>query len=172
MPIQPIQISPEPDPNYAPVEVFTRLRNLAFQTPPEELGLAQCEEYPVVWGAMMELGYPEAVATLICFADGTTSLVFSNGGGMVGGGQHTTVADAARSFVVSAESFVERINRTDVAPLPLPGKARFYIFTYEGVFTLDADVVELEKEGHLLTPLYFSGQEVIAQLRRIQEQKS
>ena len=56
--------------------------------------------------------------------------------------------------------------------LPLPGKARFYIFTFEGVFTLEADVVALEQEGHPLTPLYFSGQEVIAQLRRIQEQKS
>ena len=51
MPIQFTQIPPEPDPNYAPVEVFTRLRNLVFQTLPEKLGLAQSAEYPVVCGA-------------------------------------------------------------------------------------------------------------------------
>ena len=172
MPIKPIQTTPEPDPNYVPVEVFTHLRNLVFQTPPETLGLARSEEYPLVWGAVMELGYVEAVATLISFADGTTSLVFSNGGGMIGGGQHNAVAEASRAFVTSAELYVEQMDPAEFAPLPAPGRVRFYILTFEGVFTADADVVELEKEIHPLSPLYFSGQDVIAQLRLIQEQKS
>jgi len=169
----PSPITPaEPGSENAPAPVFTHLRNLVFQTPPEAFGLARSVEYPLAWGALMELGYPQTVATLISFADGTTSLVFSSGGGMVGGGQHTAVAEASRSFVESAEINLERMNRTDTNPLPEPGRARFYLLTYEGVFTSDASVIELEREDHPLTPLYFSGQAVIAELRRIQGQKS
>jgi hypothetical protein len=35
---------------------------------------------------LMETGYPEAVATLVAVADGTSSLYFSNGGGFIGVG--------------------------------------------------------------------------------------
>ena len=40
-------------------------------------------EMPVVWGVVMETGYPEAVVTLVSLGDRTTSLYFSNGGGII-----------------------------------------------------------------------------------------
>lgn len=169
MPAQPPNNPSQTDPERTPGQAFTRLRTLVFQTPPETFGLSRSVDYPLVWGALMELGYPETVASLICFADGTTGLVFSTGGGMVGGARHSAVAAAARAFVESAENHLERMGPTDINPLPLAGRARFYLLTYEGIFTTEADVLALEREEHPLTALYFSGQAVIAELRRIQE---
>lgn len=40
------------------------------------------------WGVLMETAYPDAVVTLVALADGTTSLYFSNGGGIIGAGAH------------------------------------------------------------------------------------
>lgn len=58
---------------------------------------------PAVWGILMETGYPQGIATLVSLADGTTSLYFSNGDGMIGGGQHANIAQASKAFVAAAE---------------------------------------------------------------------
>ena len=39
---------------------------------------------PDVWGVLMELGLEQGVATMVAFADGTVSLYFSGGGGIIG----------------------------------------------------------------------------------------
>jgi hypothetical protein len=65
-----------------PAETVGDLRQNALTVTPEDLGLAPTTERPDVWDVLMETGYPDAVATLVCLADGTTSMYFSNGAGV------------------------------------------------------------------------------------------
>ena len=78
--------------NYAPAEIYTELRSQALGATAQALGTKE-----QTFGVIMETGYPEAVVTLIALSDGTASLYFSNGGGVIGAGCeiHVVVAGAA-----------------------------------------------------------------------------
>ena len=69
----------------------------------------------------MDTRYPEAVMTLVALADGTTSLYFSNGGGMIGGGEHPRVAAATRRLVDVAARFLTVLSPATDFPLPPAG---------------------------------------------------
>jgi hypothetical protein len=56
------------------------LRERIFAIMPGEFGIAPGPGHERVWAVLVETGYPQAVASLITVADGTTSLYFSNGG--------------------------------------------------------------------------------------------
>lgn len=154
-----------------PAEVYNGLRNKILSLNPSDAGIQPSREMPNVWGVLMETGYPQALVTLVSLADGTTSLYFSNGGGMIGGGQHATVAQASKSFVVAAENYYQKMSLTESFPSPAIGKVKFYVLTYSGVYTIDADENELGNKKHELSPLFYYGQDVITQFRLVQEQK-
>lgn len=82
-----------------PAQVSIGLRSQVFATRPEEVGIAPGPLLPHVWGAVMEFQRPGAAVTLVSLADGTTSLYFSNGGGIIGAGGHPPVAKATRDFL-------------------------------------------------------------------------
>src|SRR5689334_9394559 len=77
-----------------PNEVFLALRGKVLGLDPAEVAITASPRLPRVWAVLMETGYPGAVATLAALADGTTSLYLSSGGGMIGAGGHTRVAEA------------------------------------------------------------------------------
>lgn len=60
---------------------------------------------PTVYAALIDMDTGRrATASLACIIDGTTSLYYSNGGGMIGiGHRHEAVKNAAISFLRSAE---------------------------------------------------------------------
>jgi hypothetical protein len=68
----------------------------------------------------METGYPEAAATLVSLADGTASIYFSSGGGVIGGGPHDTIAAAARRFVSLSKNFLPAMAATRSTRCPNP----------------------------------------------------
>jgi hypothetical protein len=167
MPSNPFKKKPKP--TAEPADVYTNLRNQVFKIKPKEVGILQTKETPNVWGVLMETGYPEAVVTLVSLADGTTSLYFGNGGGMIGGGEHTTVAQSTKSFIAAAEKYHRQMTLTESFPLPAVGRVRFYVLTFSGVLTSDVDENKLGRGKHELSPLFYSGQDVIAQFRVVQE---
>lgn len=151
-------------------EAYSGLRDQILHLRPEDAGIQPSSDMPGVWGILMETGYARAIATLVSLADGTTSLYFSNGGGMIGGGQHATVAQATRSFVAAAEHYVQHLTRAESFPLPAMGRVKFYILAYSGTYTIDSDEQQLGNRQHELSPLFYQGQHVITQLRLIQQQ--
>ncbi len=50
-------------------------------------------------------------------------------------------------------------------PLPSIGRVIFYILTFSGAYTADADENELGEGKHHLSPLFYAGQDVITQIR-------
>lgn len=167
---KPVKKSRKPRPVPQPVQVYTDLRNRLLSLVPAEVGIEPSEETPHVWGVVMETGYPQAAVTLVSLADGTTSLYFGTGGGILGGGEHAAVAEVSRSFAALSERYFASMTPTHSFPLPYVGRVRFYVMTFGNAFTAEVDEQELGENRHYLAPLFFRGQDVITQLRLIQEQ--
>ncbi len=152
-------------------EKYTKLRTYLLTANPNDIGIFKSDEIPNVWGVLMEMVYSDTVGTLVSLADGTTSLYFTNGAGIIGGGQHATVAQSTKSFIAASEKYYLKMKITDSFPLPTAGKVRFYVLTFSGIFTLDIDEQALENRTSEFSPLFYSGQEVMTQLRIVDEAK-
>jgi hypothetical protein len=151
--------------------MYDGLRERAFRTTPKDVGVEKDASEAIPYGILMETGYPQAVATLSVFASGDTSLYFSTGGGVIGGIGHETVRKAAVHFIEQSRMFLSSMAQCSDTPLPPQGEVRFYILTTKGLFTTRANEIELGEGRSPLSPLFYSGQEVITQLRMATEKQ-
>jgi hypothetical protein len=157
--------------NQDPEAEYMELRRRAIETKAENLGLADPKGNQV-YGTIMEMGIPNSVVTLVCFADGDASLYYKTGGGMIGGIGHENVRKAAQEFTSLARKAVARMTRASEFPLPEPDRVRFYVLTTRGVFTTETGREALGDSGSDLGALFYGGQEVVSQMREVQEQKA
>lgn len=155
-----------------PAQVYLQLRNRILNLDPAEIGLAATAAAPHVWGVLMETGYEVGTATLVSFADGTTSLYYSTGGGMLGSGEYSPVADASKALVTQAENLLHEMSSTHDVPLPEVGQVRFIVLTYSDRLTAEASVRAIASGTHFLSPLYTLAQETLSQLRLLAEKKN
>jgi len=151
--------------------IYQTLRNKLLSLNPREVDITATTEHPTVWGVMMETAYPEAIVTLAALVDGTTSLYFSSGGGILGSGNHPTVGTAARQMVSIAEMALEFTQPVKEYPSPIAGNIRFYLLTFEGIHSAECPERELQSGKHSLSELYAAGQKLIAQIRMVSEKK-
>lgn len=157
----------------SPEVVYANLRKKAFLTSPQNLGPAGDVKEDEAYGVIMEMGISDSVLTLACFADGDAGLYYQSGGGMKGGGAHENVRKAAKDFVALAQKAIPRMTKASGGDQPLPGSGKvcFYALTPKGVLTTQVDR-EAMGESHPLVPLFYAGQEVVAQMRQVQAQKA
>jgi hypothetical protein len=154
---------------YEPADVYVGLRKQALAVTRELLDPETASEGPVL-ALLLETGYPEAVATLVGLADGTTSMYFSNGGGMIGAGQHEEVAAATHRWLELGEESLDRLLPTqeDVL-LPDEGMTQLVAVTETGVRAARASEEELGGGGHPLSALFYAAHEVITAIRVLDE---
>ena len=124
------------------------------------------------WGVLMEIGYPGVIVTLVTLADGTVSLYFSTGGGIIGVGQHEGPRKASESFLAYAQGFLGHAKPTRDFPLPKQGNIRFYFLTFDCILTVEAKEDDLKGNRLELSPLYHKAHEVITRARLVDEQLS
>ena len=148
-----------------PAETIRGLRQHALTVSAAELGLGPTADRPQVWGVVMETGYPEAVATLVVLGEGTTSLYFSNGGGVIGAGEHAAVRAAGQTLLASAEQYLDGFTLTAATPLPGVGQVRFYLRTFTGTVSAEANEEDIGEGRHTLSPLFHAAHSVIAAIR-------
>lgn len=151
--------------HYLLAEAYEGLRARALATKADAIATTE-----LVFGVVMETGYSEAVVTLVALADGTASLYFSNGGGVIGAGQHPRPSVAARSLVAFASHNLSHLAKVTQTPLAEPGRTRFYVLTANGTFAAEAPENDLGENRHGLSPLFHSAHELIAEIRRVDEQ--
>ncbi|MFL6199110.1 MAG: hypothetical protein ACJ76J_08040 [Thermoanaerobaculia bacterium] len=161
-----------PKASRSPEEVYMSLRDAALHKNPEQLFLPDGLKPGEPYGAVMEMGIPNSVVTLACFADGDAGLYYKTGGGMKGGGSHESVRRAAKQFIALSHKALPRMIETDAHPLPEADKVRFYVLTPKGTFTTEASRQALGGIENELSALFYGGQEVVAQMRQVQEQKA
>lgn len=152
---------PKPDPQ----QVVANLRAQALGVSPADAGVQPMPELPNVWAILMETGYPDAVATLFTVTDGTTSLYFSNGGGVIGAGEHESVRDTLPQFFFTAQEHLGSFTPAAATPLPDVGRVRFYIRTFNGILTAEAAEDDLGYGRHELSPVFHAGHAVIGAVR-------
>jgi hypothetical protein len=156
--------APGHDPAQATADLRARLlRGTASQFSVQPVG--------GVWGVLMETGYPEAAATLVALGDGTASLYFSSGGGVIGGGPHPSINAAARRLVEIAGRHVSELSPTREFPLPSNGDVRFYVLTTKGVLQGGAREESLGEGSHSLSEVFFAGHDVITGLREVTQER-
>lgn len=146
-----------------PAEVYAGLRQQVLRLTPDQLGDGFADA-PIL-ALLMETGYPEAVATLVAVVDGTSSLYFSNGGGLIGAGTHAPVAEANRRWLETGQEFLPQLSAITDPPLPAEGVTQFVAVTAEGLRGAVAPAEELGQGRHGLSPLFYAGQGVITQIR-------
>lgn len=150
-----------------PEVVYAKLRRRAFQSTPEALGVANEIGPEDPFALLMEMGMPGTVVTLACFADGDAGVYYQTGGGMIGGRAHETVRKAAKGFIAQIKPLVVGMGKMADPPLPEPGRVRFSALTPEGTFTAEVDRETLADPGNALSTLYYTGQEVVSQMREV-----
>ncbi|NIQ39662.1 MAG: hypothetical protein GTN81_13880 [Proteobacteria bacterium] len=154
-----------------PTQIIKDLRQKVLSLSPGDIGLTQPKDGSTVWGILMETGYPGGLATLIVLADGTTSLYFGHGGGIIGAGEHDSVRTASMRFLAVAEQYQKALEPTKSFPYPHVGTVRFYVLTFSGPLTAAADENDLGNRTHALSNLFYAGHEVLTELRHIDEKK-
>lgn len=152
--------------------VYLSMRQRALETTPESLGSAGNVKDDQTYGVLMEMGMPGSTLTLACFANGDASLYYQNGGGMMGGLAHEPVRNAVKDFMGLAQKTLPRMSRTTSLPVPGLGRVRFYALTPRGILTAETDRETLGQPQNEFGPLFYSGQEVVTQMRQVQGQRT
>lgn len=149
---------------------YQDLRNMIFSITPEQLNMnIKDKNQPLC--TIMELNVSGETATLVSVVDGSTSLYFSTGGGIIGGGTHENVRKASLMFLEESRKYINSMKRDIEHHLPKVGHTCFYVLTIDEVYKYDDKEDEISKENHPFYKLYGYGQNVITELRRIEERK-
>lgn len=156
-----------------PEVVFANLRKRAFETSPQSLGSAGDVRDDEAYGVIMEMGISDTVLTLACFADGDAGLYYQSGGGMKGGGAHENIRRAAKGVVALVQPALSQMSPSIGQPLlPDAGQVCFHALTPKGALSAAVDREALGESDSPFKALFYSGQEVVAQMRQVQAQKA
>jgi len=73
--------------------------------------------------------------------------------------------------VKAAATHLEVMTKSDKQPVPQSGQVIFYVVTREGIYSVSRSKQALGDGDDPLSPLFFAGQEVLTQIRLLQEQQ-
>lgn len=151
-----------------PSEMSDRLRALVLNLAPNDVGITR-ENYPhAVFALIMDTGFTNSSVTLALVADGTTSLYFSNGGGIIGAGEHADVRKASSSVLAEAQDVFLEAREVSSYRYPETGEVIFYFVSFDGVRSYAAQGERLTGGKDEFSDLYAAAQGVITELRRVQ----
>lgn len=147
-------------------DIYWDLRSQALQIEPNLLGIDVSSESELI-AIMMEFNCSGTAVALLAVADGTTSLYFGNGGGIIGAGAIAAVRQIACEFVAIASRFTSSADSSDSTnQIPNEHFVRFYFVTKRGVSTITALEELLGNGGHRCSDCFYKGQELIASIRK------
>jgi hypothetical protein len=157
----------------APAAVMAELRARALSVKPADLGLSPATFVEEPWGILMETGLEDgAVYSPVVLADGSTSLYFSSGGGIIGAGEHQAVRQASKAMLQAASQFQARMPLASSTPLPGPGKVTFYLLSAKGTLSYSAVEQRLGDDKDALSELFHAGHAVITEVREAEQARS
>jgi len=151
--------------------VMLELRQMALNLKPEEIGLTKLNYSKQVFGIIFETTYANGSFSLVVLADGTASLYFNTGGGIIGAGQHESVRKASANLLAGANQFYSNAKIATTFPTPEIGNTTFYFLTYGGVLRYNAKEIELGEGRDKLSDLFHAAHYVISELREVQQKK-
>lgn len=148
-------------------QVYQDLRSMVLNLKSRDIGITRGRFPHRVYGLVMETGFAEGSFTLSVIADGSTSMYFSNGGGILGGGGYEHVRKASVRLLSGAQHFYDDAQQVAVFPKPLEGDVIFYFIAFDGVRAYTASEDDLGNERDRLSSLFIAAHAVIAELRKV-----
>ena len=155
-------------PDAASKPIMDDLRSMVLGLSPAEIGVSPQTFPHQAWGMVMETGMDGGYYTLVVLADGTTSLYFSTGGGVIGAGEKPGVREASQQFIALGNRLLGSAQEAASLQPPAKGNTQFFFLTFDGVRSYAAPEVELGEERDRLSPLFHAGHAVIAAIRQAQ----
>jgi hypothetical protein len=152
-----------------PKDVAAGLRSMVLNLSAAEIGITPHVFPHQVWGIVMETGMSGGYYTLAVLADATTSLYFSNGGGILGAGEKPEVRKVSEQFIGWANRFVGSSSPATSLQPPSQGQTKFFFLTFNGVQSYEAPELELGEKRDSLAPLFHAGHAMIAAVRQTQQ---
>jgi hypothetical protein len=156
-------------PKASPEEIYFGLRERALTVAAEQLDLDV--EEGEAYGLVVDMGYQNAVVTVVAMGEGTASLYFSSGGGIIGSGQHARVRDKVLELVHFAGRFTHLMLDATSFQLPQVGRVRLYVLTGAGPVVAESSEVHLTNPESPLHPLYMALQDLITEIRLVSEER-
>jgi len=154
--------------DYIITPIFTEMREMAFKITPEQINITDSKDNNT-FALFMETGYPEAIMSLRCIGDSSISLYFSNGGGMIGIGEHEAARAEGLKLIEMANDYINKGKIVETNILPKYGETYFYIRTKLGNYLIQDIEDSLGNNKSEYSPLFYQAQNVITQARLIQE---
>lgn len=148
---------------------FNDLRALALSATPGQLQLSLPLDKTIVYGVIMDWGIDTATATIVSYQTGDASMYLSSGGGVIGGGQHQNVNNAAIQFVSLAQSYLDKATKTETNSLPQQDEVKFYLLTNKGTYVGEEIMRNFENNTSNWLPLFEAGNKVLTELNLISE---
>ncbi|HET9848435.1 MAG TPA: hypothetical protein VFR68_07765 [Candidatus Dormibacteraeota bacterium] len=152
-----------------PANPYAGLRQQALTLDPATIGLQPSPQFPQVFVGLMEMGMEGGVATLVVIADGTTSLYWSTGGGIIGAGFHEPVKQPSKVFLATLERHTKEMREDDAShPLPANGMINLRARTFAGgCLIASASSQDFAEKRHPLWDAFYAGNAVITVMRQL-----
>jgi len=115
-------------------DVYQGLRAMAMGVTPEQLGIEGEVPDGTLLGAIFEVGFETGTATLVALVDGTTSLYFNTGGGIIGAGVHDTVRAASQAFMAAVFKASQQFFPGEPPALPVEDESTIIVVAQGGCF--------------------------------------
>ena len=149
----------------APAGAGRELRLMMLRMPPERMGIAPSNEYPRVYGVLMDWPVGDQTATIFSSCTGSASLYTTSTFGIIGGEGHASVRAASAAFVKAAGRIYEEAASTSEYPYPAGDAVRFYLQTFQGVRVIETDMPSVTRGAGPYAELFGLGQTVMTALR-------
>ncbi|HYF37309.1 MAG TPA: hypothetical protein VD994_18555 [Prosthecobacter sp.] len=160
----------EPDlPPYPVADIYKDLRGAVLSLKPGDVGES---DHSKILAVLMDTGLPEAAYTLVATIDGSASLYFSNGGGIIGAGEHAAGAEASKALLEEAAKHLASMKPTERTPFVAPGMTTFYAVTGKQILTLTAKTEDLGEGRHPASRLFHTAHELISRIKTIDESRT
>ncbi len=148
--------------------VYWGLRQQILALDPTQIGMAASSGHPRVYAGLMEMGLGADVATLVVVADGTTSLYWSTGGGIIGVGFHEPVKGPSRDFLAALERHVDELGPDPTGETPTGGIIHVRALTFDRGHLLAAGPEgDFAEKRNPLWEVFFAGHALIAVIRQL-----
>lgn len=145
--------------------IYQDLRNQFLRLPPPPRGDSAL--IPDVYGAVVDFHIGAGLVTTVAHVDGTSSLYFSTGGGVLGFGNHPGVRAASAELLRLLSRDVGLMVRTSNIGLPSPGMTDIRALAASGLLLARAPSSEFDTQRHPLWPAFKVAMAITMQLQAI-----
>ncbi|HSO93664.1 MAG TPA: hypothetical protein VLS53_04240 [Candidatus Dormibacteraeota bacterium] len=146
---------------------YLPLRQRVLDLKPPRLGPGATGKLPLIAG-MMEMGMSNGVASLVVIIDGTTSMYWSTGGGIIGAGAQQSIKQPSRVFLGILIRHLAEMGPDTSGETPGAGMVHLRAITREsGRLLVAGPEKDFAEKRNPLWEVFYAGHALIAEMRKL-----